>query len=155
MAQFDPAHAVEVMAINQLLNTWAKELDDNNGIGIGPMVVEDCAYSVPGRSYQGRAEVVKYYEDRLAELKASPAGVPIHRHVISNLCVDFTASDTAKISFVMVYYTGLSSLSGNSPADPALVGDGDMVVRREADGQWRIARLDTEAVLIRSGGQVR
>ncbi len=155
MAYFDPAQAVDVLAINQLLNTWAKELDDNNGLGVGPMVTEDCAYSVPGSSYQGRAEVVKYYEDRLATLEASLNGVPIHRHVISNLCVDFTAGDTAQISFVMTYYTGLSSLSGNSAADPALVGDGDMIVCREDDGHWRIARLDTEAILIRAGGQVR
>ena len=55
----------------------------------------------------------------------------------------------------MTYYTALSRLSGNSPADPALVGNGDMIVRRETDGHWRIARLDTEAALGRAGGQVR
>lgn len=155
MACFDTAQAVDVLAIYQLVNAWAKELDDNNGVGTGPMVTQHCAYSVPGSSYQGRAEVVKYYEDRLAALKASPAGVPVHRHVISNLCVDFTAGDSAKVSFLMTYYTALSSLAGGSPADPALVGNGDMIVRREADGHWRIARLDTEAALVRAGGQVR
>ncbi len=155
MANFDPAQAVDVLMINQMINSWAKELDDNNGLGTGPMVTQDCAYSVPGNSYQGRAEVVKYYEDRLASLKASAAGVPVHRHVISNLCVYFTAGDSAIVSFVMTYYTALSSLSGGSPVDPALVGDGDMIVRREEDGHWRIARLDTEAVLVRTGGQVR
>ena len=155
MAYFDPAQAVDLLAINQLLNAWAKELDVNNGVGVGPMLTEECTYSVPGSSYRGRAEVVKYYEDRLAGLRAAPTGAPVHRHVISNLCVDFMSGDSVKISFIMVYYTALSSLSDNSPADPALVGDGDMIVRREADGHWRIARLDAEAVLIRASTQVR
>ncbi|MGE3691907.1 MAG: nuclear transport factor 2 family protein, partial [Novosphingobium sp.] len=105
MAKFDPAQAVDVLSIYQLINAWAKELDENNGVGVGPMVTEDCAYSVPLNSYQGRADVVKYYEDRLAGLRDSPTGVPVQRHVISNLCVDFTASDSAIVSFVMVYYT--------------------------------------------------
>lgn len=155
MAMFEPAQAIDLLAISQLINVWAKELDDNNGVGVGPMVTQDCAYSVPGSSYQGRAQVVKYYEDRLASLEASPTGLPVHRHVISNLCIDFMASDKANVSFVMTYYTALSSLAGSSPADPALVGDGDMIVQREADGHWRIAHLDTEAILVRAGGQVR
>ncbi len=155
MAYLDPNQAVDVIVINQLLNLWAKELDDNNGIGVGPMVTEDVSYNVPGKSYQGRADVVKYYEARLAGLEASPGGAPVHRHVMTNLCVDFTGPDTASLSFVMVYYTAASNLAGNSPADPALVGDGGMIVRREADGHWRIARLDTDAVLVRAGGQVR
>lgn len=155
MTPLNPAQVADLLAIEQLINFWAKELDDNNGIGVGPMVTQDCAYSVPGSSYQGREAVVKYYHDRLAGLKASPEGVPVHRHVISNLCVDFTASDSASVSFLMTYYTALSRLSGNSPADPALVGNGDMIVRRETDGHWRIARLDTEAALVRAGGQVR
>ena len=155
MAYFEPAQAMDVVTINQLLNVWAKELDDNNGLGVGPMVTQDCAYNVPGSSYQGRAEVIKYYEARLAGLEASPTGAPVHRHVISNLCVDFIDADTAKLSFAMVYYTALSSLGGNSPVDPALVGEGGMIVRREADGHWRIARLDTEAVLVRAAAQVR
>lgn len=155
MTQSDSARSSEVVAIGQLINKWAKEIDDNNGVGVGPMLTLDCTYSVPGQTYEGREQVVRYYEDRLASLRASPSGVPVHRHVISNLCVDFTGPDSAEASFVMVYYSQISALAGNSNADPVLIGDGDMVLRREADGVWRIARLDTEAVLVREGNVVR
>jgi len=155
MSKLDLQQAADVVAIQQLINVWAKDLDDNNGVGVGPMVTDDCAYSVPGNSYQGRAEVVKYYEDRLEALKSSPTGVPVQRHVISNLCVDLTEADTATASFLMVYYTELSKVAGLSPVDPVLVGNGDMILRREADGHWRIDRLDTHAALVREGSQVR
>ena len=154
MPKFSLAQAVDVVAIHQLLAEWAKEIDENQGVGIGPMLTDDCAYSLPVRSYQGRNAVVAYYKSRVAELSATPEGVPTQRHVLANLCVDFTGADAAQVSFVMTYYTGLSASSGNSPADPALVGDGDMVVQREADGEWRIASLDTEVVAFRAGAVV-
>ncbi len=155
MPKFTAAQAIDVLAIYQLLGEWAKDIDENQGVSVGPLLTEDCAYSLPVKAYRGRAEVVDYYQARLAELSASPTGVPAQRHVLSNLCVHFTGADTARVSFVMTYFTALSAGSGNSPADPALVGDGDMIVQREADGEWRIARLDTEVVVFRYGSEVR
>lgn len=155
MPKFNAVQTVDVVAIHQLLAEWAKEIDENQGVGIGPMLTDDCAYNLPVKAYKGRSEVVAYYRARVAELSATPEGVPTQRHVLANLCVDFTGADAAKVSFVMTYYTGLSTSSGNSPADPALVGDGDMIVQRESDGEWRIAGLDTEVVAFRASAVVR
>ena len=155
MTHFNAERAIDTVAIQQLLAHWAKDVDEHQGVGVGPMLTEDCSYNVPARSYSGREAVVAYYEARFADLTASPTGVPGQRHILANLCIDFVHADEAKVSFVMVYFTALSANVGNSPADPALVGDGDMVVRREADGAWRIARLDTEVVVMRGNAMVR
>lgn len=71
----------------------AKDIDENQGLGLGPLLTEDWAYSLPAKSYRGRTEVVDYYQARLAELSASPAGVPAQRHVLANLCAEFTSAE--------------------------------------------------------------
>lgn len=155
MPKFSAAQAIDLMAIYQLLGEWANEIDKNQGVGVGLLLTDDCAYNLPANSYRGRTAVVDYYKARVAELAATPAGVPVQRHVLANLRVDFTGANEAKAGFVMTYYTSLSASSGNSPADPALVGDGDMIVRREADGEWRIAGLDTAVAAFRASAVVR
>ena len=141
--------AVAVVAVQQLINDWAHELDIHNGQHITDLITEDCVYAVGGEPRQGHAAVAKFYQDRLARLAAQPEGVPIHRHALSGLRVDFRSADEVSISFGLVYFTTAGMASGVNHADPASVADVRMDCRREADGHWRIARFDSNQVFRR------
>ena len=149
MAKFDMEQAVAVVAVQQLINDWAHELDIHNGQHITDLITEDCVYAVGGEPRQGHAAVAKFYQDRLARLAAQPEGVPIHRHALSGLRVDFRSADEVSISFGLVYFTTAGMASGVNHADPASVADVRMDCRREADGHWRIARFDSNQVFRR------
>jgi len=149
VAKFDMEQAVAVVAVQQLINDWAHELDIHNGQHITDLITEDCVYAVGGEPRQGHAAVAKFYQDRLARLAAQPEGVPIHRHALSGLRVDFRSADEVSISFGLVYFTTAGMASGVNHADPASVADVRMDCRREADGHWRIARFDSNQVFRR------
>ena len=96
-----------------------------------------------------RDEVVKFYQQRLKELEATPAGVWEHRHILSNLRADFRSDDHAAIEFKLVYFMSAGATPGLDHADPAAVADVRMEVRREADGHWRISRFDSNQLFSR------
>lgn len=149
MARFNPAQAADVLAVQQLVHEWAGELDINNGLQIADLLTQDCHYTVRGGARHSAAEVVAFYTARLAELEASPAGVPVHRHAVINLRVSFTGTDEAAVLFGMLYWTAAGMASGTDHADPALVADVSMDCHRCADGHWRIARFDSAPVFRR------
>jgi SnoaL-like domain len=135
---------VQVVAeVQQLIHDWAHELDQHNGLQISDLVTEDCTYFVGGAQREGRAAVVKFYQERLARLSAQPQGVPTQRHTVSNLRVSFRALDHVSITFSLVYFTTAGMASGLNHADPAAVADVRMECAREADGHWRIAKFDS------------
>jgi uncharacterized protein (TIGR02246 family) len=143
VAKFTTEQAVTVVAVQQLINDWGFELDIHNGANIADLVTEDCTYMGRGVPLQGRAAVAKFYKDRLEQLAATPAGVPIHRHTLSNLRVQFRNPDDVAITFSLVYYTTAGMASGTNHADPAAVADVRMDCRRDKDGEWRIAKFDS------------
>ena len=143
MAKFNMEQAVAVAAVQQLINDWARELDVNNGLHIAGLVTADCTYTVGGATRQGRAAVEQFYQERLKRLSAQPEGVPTQRHTLSNLRVSFRSADEVSITFSLVYFTTAGMASGLKHADPAAVADVRMDCRREADGHWRIARMDS------------
>jgi ketosteroid isomerase-like protein len=143
MAKFTIEQALVVTEVQQLINDWARELDVNNGLEIAPLVTEDCVYSVGGNEHRGRPAVSKFYQDRLTRLSAQPQGVPTQRHTLSNLRVEFRASDEVSITFSLVYFTTAGMASGLNHADPAAVADVRMNCRRDSDGEWRIAKFDS------------
>ena len=96
-----------------------------------------------------RAEVAAFYQGRLAEF---PDGPPEQRHVQSNLVVSFTGDRSADIAFTLVYFTTAIVAAGASEADPCAVADVKMKVRRDADGEWRIAMFDSVQRLVRKFG---
>lgn len=149
MAKFDPAQAADVLAVQQLVNEWAGELDINNGLQIADLLTDDCNYTVRGGARHSPADVVAFYQTRYAELEATPAGVPVHRHAVINPRVSFSGRDSATILFGMIYWTAMGMASGTDHADPALVADVSMDCRRCADGHWRIARFDSAPVFRR------
>ncbi|MFA7586820.1 MAG: nuclear transport factor 2 family protein [Novosphingobium sp.] len=152
MAKFEPQQAADVLAIHQLVNEWATELDINNGLSITGLLTEDCDYTVRGGPRHGRDAVLAFYRERHAELSATAAGVPIHRHAVINPRVTFDGTDAARIDFGMIYWTAMGMASGTDHADPALVADVSMACRRCADGHWRIARFDSAPVFRRVAG---
>jgi len=143
MAKFTIEQALVVAEVQQLINDWARELDVHNGLHIAGLVTEDCAYSVGGAAHQGRESVAKFYNDRLARLTAKPQGVPTQRHTLSNLRVEFRASDEVSITFSLVYFTTAGMASGLNHADPAAVADVRMNCRRDSDAEWRISKFDS------------
>lgn len=146
MAQFTIEQTMAWVAIQQLINEWGRELDANNGLGIGPLVTEDCKYTVRAVERHGRGEVEAFYAGRLAEF---PDGPPVQRHAQTNLVVDFTGPDSADIAFTLVYFTTAIVAAGASEADPCAVADVEMKVRRDRDGHWRIAAFDSAQSLVR------
>jgi ketosteroid isomerase-like protein len=143
MAKLGIEQMLIVGEVQQLINDWAYELDVNNGREISSLVTEDCVYSVRGAPLKGRAAVERFYRDRLESLSALPTGVPTQRHTLSNLRVDFQTPSDVSITFTLLFFTTAGMASGPNHADPAAVADVRMDCRRCSDGEWRIAKFDS------------
>lgn len=146
MARFTMEETMAWIAIQQLINEWGAELDVNNGLNIGDLVTENCAYTVRGVERKSRTEVEAFYKGRLAEF---PDGPPVQRHVQTNLVVTFISADEAAISFTLVYFTTAIVAAGASEADPCAVADVKMTCHRDVDGHWRIEKFDSAQSLVR------
>ncbi len=150
MAKFTIEQALTVAAVQQLINDWATELDINNGLKISNLVTADCNYNVGGAIRDGRAEVEKFYQERIVRLGALPGGVPTQRHILSNLRVNFRSASDVSITFTLVYFTTAGMSSGLNHADPAAVADVRMDCRQEGDGEWRISKFDSNQTFKRT-----
>ena len=148
MARFDAEQIKAVVEIQALINEWAYDLDVNEGLGVPKLITEDCQYVVRAVLRPNREEVGKFYQSRLEELKATPAGPPLQRHVLSNFRFSFTAADEASIAFTLVYFTTAGMSSGAKHADPAAVADVRMEARR-VDGEWLISAFDSGQSFVR------
>ena len=143
MAKFTVAQAADVLAIQQVINEWATELDVNNGVNIARYVTDDCRYHFGPTVRTGRAEIVQHYTDRMVRLAATDEGVPVHRHNQSNFIVRFKSADEAAVTFSLIYFSTLGQAKGTEHADPAAVADVRMECRRDADGEWLISMFDS------------
>lgn len=143
MANITMEQSLVIASVQQLINDWAFELDVNNGMQIAALVTEDCRYIVGGTPREGRAAVEKFYKERLARLTATPEGVPIQRHLLSNLRVAFRSPTNVSITFTLLYFTTAGIAAGVNHADPAAVADVRMDCRRDQDGEWRISAFDS------------
>ena len=132
-----------VVEVQQLLSDWAYELDTHNGVHIAELVTEDCVYILGGAPRTGRAASQKFYQERLERVSAQPEGAPTQRHNLSNLRVSFRSAGDVSITFTLVFFTSAGMASGTNHADAAAVADVRMDCRRDQDGQWRIARFDS------------
>ena len=135
MANFNIDQSIAVSSVQQLISDWAYELDMHNGQNISGLVTEDCSYMVGGALRQGRAEIQKFYRDRLERLSGQPGGVPTQRHTLANLRVSFRSAAEVSITFSLVYFTTAGAASGLNHADPAAVADVRMDCRQDLDGE--------------------
>jgi ketosteroid isomerase-like protein len=142
VAKFTVEQAASAMAVQQLIHDWAYELDLHDGLQIEPLLTDDCVYTVGGEARQGKAAVVQFYIDRRARLEATEAGPPVMRHPITTLRVMLTGEDSADVTFNIVFFSGFGA-TPITMAGPVAVADVTMSVRRDADGEWRIARFDS------------
>ncbi len=149
MAKFDLEQTASWVAIQQLINDWAFELDGNNGLNIGELVAEECHYTVRAVARLSRDDVKAFYKMRLAEFADAGKEPPVQRHVQSNLRVQFKSADEASITFTLVYFTAAMIAAGADAADPTAVADVVMDVKRGDDGHWRIFLFDSVQSLVR------
>lgn len=143
MAKFTPEQATAYVAIQQLIHDWATELDIDNGAGIEHLITPDIRYTLGPNVFEGIEAVKGFYASRNARLSATPEGLPIHRHALSNLRVAFLSDTHAKITFGLIYFSTLGQATGQDHADPAAFADVRMEVRADADGDWRISFFDS------------
>lgn len=149
MARFEAHQAADVLAIQQVINEWAAEMDVGNGLGMAPLLTQDCQYTVRAMVRNGRDEVVAFYKARLGEF---PDGPPIHRHALTNYRIAFKGADEAKVDFNLTYFSTAAFADKATRPDPFSYADVWMDCRREADGHWRIASFDSAPVFVRVGG---
>jgi len=150
MVMFTDQEATAVASITRLIFGWANEIDRNEGLGLAPYIAADCRYMARGVPRHGPQGVVEFYTTRLEDLKQTPAGPPTQRHVISNLIVDFTAPDRARVDFLLTYYFSTMQQPCTDMNGPLAVADVWMDCTREADGHWRISSFDSVQNFIRA-----
>jgi ketosteroid isomerase-like protein len=143
VAKFTVEQAASAMAVHQLIHDWAYELDQHDGLQMAPLLTEDCIYNVGGEPRHGKAAVNQFYVDRRARLEATDNGPPVMRHPITTLRVMPTGADSADVTFNIVFFMGFGTPPITNMTGPAAVADVTMAVRRDPDGEWRIARFDS------------
>jgi SnoaL-like domain len=143
MAKFTPKQVADNAAIQQVINEWGNELDQNNGLNIltADVLAPDCQYNVGGEWRDGRDAVAQFYSGRMARLEAAD-GAPVMRHVMSNYRVTFTSESHAEVGFLLLFFARVGTPPFDT-CDPAALADVRMEVRCEADGHWRISRFDS------------
>lgn len=144
MAKFTREQAIVFTEIQQLINDWVFDLDFHDGLNMGELVTEDCAYGMASGLRNGRAEIVAAYQKRLNRLSQRAEGVPPMRHLNANLRVEFLGPDEVAITFGMLFFTAEGNPAGARHTDAAAVADVWMNCRREADGHWRISRFTSD-----------
>lgn len=150
MAFFNSEQAAAVAAIQQVINEWGDELDQNSGTKIGQsgILTQDVRYFVGGEWREGRAAVSGYYLQRWDRLTAGE-GAPVMRHLNCNFRVHFTDHDRAQVTFQLLFFSKMGEPPFVGYCDPLAVADVRMECRREADSHWRIALFDSRQIFQR------
>jgi ketosteroid isomerase-like protein len=151
MAKFTTEQAADVAAIQQVINEWGDELDQNDGLKMvaADVLTQDCRYFVGGEWREGLAAAAQFYAERKVRLDAAD-GAPVMRHIMSNTRVKFTAADQADVAFLLLFFARVGKPPFDT-CDPAAVAEVQMLCRREADGHWRIAMFNSGQTFIRKG----
>jgi len=144
MAKFTTQQAADVIAIQQVINEWGDELDQNSGLKIteSDVLTEDCRYNVGGEWREGRAAAAQFYVERWDRLAAA-GGAPVMRHLHTNFRTTFTSADTAETRFMLLFFAKVGTPPFDGYCDPLAVAEVRMETRREPDGEWRISLFDS------------
>ena len=147
MAKFDSDQSAALAAIQQVINEWGDELDQNSGRNIADAGVlsEDCLYFVGGEWRNGIAEVEAFYADRWDRL-TNGDGAPVMRHIHSNFRATFLAEDHARVGLLLLFFAKVGTPPFVGYSDPLAVADVLMECRRDPDGHWRISRFESEQI---------
>jgi hypothetical protein len=150
VARFTTEQTVARAAIEQVINEWGDELDQNDGLKMieVDVLTEDCRYNVGGVWRGSRDGVAAFYAERKPRLQAQ-GGAPVMRHIISNYRVSFTDDGHAKVGFLLLFFAAVGTPPFTNYCDPTAVADVRMECRRDADGQWRISMFDSGQIFRR------
>lgn len=144
MAKYSTDEAAAVLAIQQVINEWGDELDQNSGLKMSQknLLAGDVRYFVGGEWRDGIEAVQAFYNQRWDTL-TNGDGAPVMRHIHSNYRVDFLAEGHAQVGFLLVFFAKVGEPPFVGGTDPLAVADVRMECRREADGHWRISQFDS------------
>ena len=144
MAKFTLEQTAAIAAIQQVVNEWGNELDQNDGLKMteADVLTEDCRYNVGGAWRAGRAEAAQFYTERKPRLEAQ-GGAPVMRHIISNFRVSFESETQAKVGFLLLFFAKVGTPPFTDYCDPLALAEVRMECRRDADGEWRISYFDS------------
>ena len=150
MASFTVEQAAAIAAIQQVINEWSDELDQNDGLSIveADVLTGDCRYFVAEQWREGSAAVGEFYKERKTRLEAA-GGAPVMRHIISNFRVSFVSETEAKVGYLLLFFAKVGTPPFTDYCDPLAVADVRMECRRESDGQWRISLFDSGQIFRR------
>lgn len=150
MAKFNAEQIMAVAAIKQLIYEWGDELDINDGLSMkdANVLTSNCRYFVGEQWREGLEATAQFYQERMARLKEAGA-VPVMRHIISNLKVEFTDDKAARVGFLLVFFAKAGEPPFTDYCDPLAVADVQMECREEDDGHWRISMFDSGQIFRR------
>ncbi len=147
MAKFTVQQAADVLAVQQVINDWAYDLDLHNNEHVGDVITDDISYNIAGALRSGKAAVEAFYGERREMLAAKGGTPPVMRHINSNFRVSFNTPDHVSVTFFLVFFS--TEVVGFDPADVIAVADVWMDCKRDAEGEWRISKFDSMQPLIR------
>lgn len=150
MAKFSAEQAVAVAAIQQVINEWGDELDQNSGLKMteAKVLTDDVQYFVGGEWREGLAATAQFYKDRWDRLQAA-GGAPVMRHLHVNYRIRFAAPDHAAVTFQLLFFAKVGEPPFVGYCDPLAVADVRMECRRDAEGDWKISRFDSGQIFQR------
>jgi hypothetical protein len=145
VAKFSAEQAAAVAAIQQVINEWGDELDQNSGRKIteAQVLTDDVEYFVGGEWRTGVAATAQFYHERWDRLIAA-GGAPVMRHLHTNYRVSFLAEDHARVNFLLLFFAKVGEPPFVGYCDPLAVANVRMECRRDASGDWKISRFDSD-----------
>ena len=150
MAKFDLEQAAAVAAMMQLISEWTHEVDTNGGRRIkqADLLTKDCRCKLSDQWIEGLDEIAKFYKEIYAQAEAGE-GMPVIRQLVTNFRVSFSSKTEAKVGFELLLFAKRGKVPFRDYCEPVEVADVHVDCRREADGHWRISRLDSDRIFRR------
>jgi hypothetical protein len=149
MPNIDKDNAVSILQIQRLVADWCERLDLHNCLGVEALCTADVEYLVGGVAHRGLDAVAAFYAARNERVaKNQRDGVRTQRHSVSNFRVTFTDADNGGVAFLLVNYSAEGPAPALNLVGPTIIADSRFDVRRDADGEWRIALFDSKPVFI-------
>jgi ketosteroid isomerase-like protein len=143
MRTFSKDAAAAAVELEQLAMDYWRDIDFNDARNLHDFYTEDCTFAAGENTYRGRNGIKAFYEiARVAKVGMTT------RHSMTNLHVAVHDGNRATLEFIIMSYRGAGKLPITGLQGPALVSDGRMECRREADGKWRITAFSGAPVFM-------
>jgi hypothetical protein len=150
LPRFTAQQVVVAFEIEHFVTEYWYEIDVNGGKNVQDFWFDDGHFTAgTAVDLHGATSIVEFYEERRELVAKGPGGVRTSRHVSTNTRYTFEGLDEVSLSTTIVNFSGAGRppLAGSSPT---IVGDGYMLVRRDANGKWRLKRFKAEMIFIGS-----